>query len=61
MEIDKYISLGDSFINFVGDAKEVIQFIVDTLDGKKKMVLTTKPLPKTPVNLTKKNFKKYLK
>ena len=56
---DKYISLGDRYINIVGDAKEVTRFIDDALDGKMKMTLITKTLPKTPVKLTKKNLKKY--
>ena len=54
--------LGDSYIDIVGGEKEVTQFIDDILNVKTKMVLSTKSLPnKTPVKLTEKNLKKYLK
>ena len=48
MEQDKYISLGDSYIDWVkqGDDTEVTQFIDDVLNGKIKLELFTKPLPK---------------
>ena len=61
MENDKYIYLRDSYIEIEGKKKKVKQFIDDTLDEKKMMELSTKSLPKTPVKLTKKNLKKYLK
>ena len=35
MEKDKYISLGDSYIEIEGDEKEVAHFIDDILNGKK--------------------------
>ena len=53
--------LGDSYKDIEGDAKEVTQFIDDILDGKIKMEITTRSLPKTPVTLTKKNIKKFFK
>ena len=59
METNKYISLGDSYID-IGDEREVAQYIDDISNGKIKVVLSTKPLPKTPVKITK-NLKKYLK
>ena len=61
MENDKCISLSDSHIKIEGDEKEVALFTDDILDGKIKMEISTKSLPKTPVNLTKKNLRKYLK
>ena len=51
MERDKYISLGDSYIEIQGDEKQVAQFNGDILNGKKF------ELSKTPVKLTKKNIK----
>ena len=56
MQNGKYISLGDSYENNEGDAKEVTQFIDDILDGKIQMEITTKSIPKTPVKLTEKNL-----
>ena len=53
----KYISLGDSYIEIEGDEKKVTQFIDGVLNGKKKMEISTEPLPKTPVKITKKNVK----
>ena len=61
METDKYISLGDRYIDIEGDEREVAQYIDDISNGKIKVVLSTKPLPKTPVKITTKNLKKYLK
>ena len=58
---DKYISLADSSIDIEGGPKEVTQFIDVILEGKIKMVITTRSLPKTPVELTKKNLKKTFK
>ena len=60
MEQHKYISLCDSYIELQGNEKDVTQYIDDCLDGKIKMILTTKPLPKTPLNKTKNNLRKYL-
>ena len=61
METDKYISLGDSYIDTEGSEEEVAQFMDDILNGKIKMEMSTESLPQTPVKLTKKNLKKYLK
>ena len=61
MEADKFISLRDSFIEIQGDEKEVTQYIDDISNGKIVMVLSKKSLPKTPVKLTKRNIKIYLK
>ena len=58
MEQDKYISLGDSYIEIQSDETEVIQFINAYLSGKIQTELSIKPLPKTPVKLTKKNLEK---
>ena len=58
METDKHISLGLSYIETEGDAKEFTQFINDILNRKIKTDKSTKPLPKTPVKITKKNLKK---
>ena len=60
MEQDKYISLRDSYIEIEGSEKEVAHFRDDISKGKRMMELCTKPLPKTPVELTKKNLKKFL-
>ena len=60
MEKDKYISLDDCNIEIQGDEKQVAQLNDDNLNGKIKFELSTKPLPKTPVKLTRKNLKKYL-
>ena len=49
MEKDKYISLGDSYLEVQGDEKQVGQFEDDILNGKIKFELSTKSLPKTPV------------
>ena len=57
METDKYIFLGDSYIDIEGGEKEVTQFIDDILNRKTKMESSTEPIPKTPVKLTKKNKK----
>ena len=57
MEKDKYISLGDSYIEIQGDEKEVARFNDDILNGNIKFELSTKSLPKTPVNITKKYLK----
>ena len=43
METDKYISLGDSYIETEGDGKEVTQFIDDILNGKKRTEISAKP------------------
>ena len=61
MENDKYISLRDSYLEIQEDEKEVAVYIDDVSNGKIMMVLSTKPLPRTPVKLTKKNLKKFLK
>ena len=61
MEQDKYISLCDSYIEIQGNEKDVTQYIDDYLDGKIRMILTTKPLLKTPVILTKKKSEKIIK
>ena len=61
MEKDKYISLAESYIEIEGGEKEVTQIIDDILDEKIKIVNTTKSLSKTPVKLTKRNLKEYLK
>ena len=60
MKQDKNISLGNSYIEIEGSEKEVAQFRNDILDGKILMELSTKPIPKTPVELRKKNLKNYL-
>ena len=57
MEQDKYISLGDSYIEIEGDENDVSQFIDDILKGQIKMELSTKSSPKTPVKIPKKNLK----
>ena len=57
METDKFTCLRDSYIETQGDEKEVAQYIIDVLDGKIKMVITTKSSkssPKAPVKLTNK-------
>ena len=59
METEKYISLGDRYIEIEGGEKKITQFIDDILNGKIKTEISTKPLPKTPVKVTKKNLKKY--
>ena len=41
--------------------KKVTQFLDDFLDGKIRMDLSTKSIPKTPVKITKINLKSYLK
>ena len=61
MEDHKYISLRDSYVDVEGDAKEVTQFSKDILIGKINIILSTKSLLKTPVKLTKRNFKKVSK
>ena len=66
MEQDKYISVGDSYIEIEGVGNDVSQFLDDIVNGKITMKLSTKPLPKTPVRktpvkLTKKNLKKKFK
>ena len=61
MEKDKYVYLGDSYIQIKSGEKEVPRFIDGALDGKIKTVLSTKPSPKTLVKLTKKNLKNSLK
>ena len=61
MEKDKYIYLGDSYIKIAGNENQITQFKNDFSIGKIQMVLSTKPLPKPPVKLSKKNLKKYLK
>ena len=61
MEQDKCISLDDSYIETKCDGKEVTHIIDDILNGKLKMEISTRSLAKTPVNLTKKHLKKYLK
>ena len=61
MRKDKFICLGESYIEIDGDEKKVAQLIDDILKGKIKMETSTKSLTKTPVKLTKKNLKKYLK
>ena len=58
MEKDKYISLGDSYIEIQADEEQVAQFKDDILNGKIKIETSTKSLPKTLVKLTKKNLKK---
>ena len=52
--MEKNFFLGDSYKNI----KEIqdIQYIDEILDGKIKMGITTKSLPKSPVKLTKKNL-----
>ena len=57
MENDKNISSRDSNIDIEADGKEVTQIVDDILERKIKMVIFTKPVPKTPVKLTKKNLK----
>ena len=52
MEKNKYNFLGYSYIDI--EEIEDIQFKDNILDGKIKMEITTKSLPKTPVELTKK-------
>ena len=52
MEQDKYISLADSYIEIESVENNVSQFIDDSLNGKTKMELSTKSLPKTPVKIT---------
>ena len=61
MANDKNSSLADNYIEVPGDEKVVAQNIDDILDGKRKMVITTRSLPKTPVKLMKKNLKKNFK
>ena len=61
METDKYISLGDSYIEKEVDEKEVTHFIDAILNGKIKTEISTKPLPETSVKIAKKNLKKKLK
>ena len=61
MENYKYIASGDSYLDIKGGVKEVLLFTYVILNGKLKMLITTKSPPKTPVQLTKKNLKKYLK
>ena len=58
MEQDKFISLCDSCIEIQGNEKDVTQYIDDYLDGKIRVILTTKPLLQTPVKLTKNILKK---
>ena len=53
MENDKYISLLDSYIETNGDGKEVAKSIDNISNGKIKIVISTKSLPKTPVNQRK--------
>ena len=36
MENDKYVSLGDGYIDIDGGAKEVTQLLDGVLDGKKR-------------------------
>ena len=51
-------------MKFQGDEEEVAKYKDDILDGKLKMVITTKSSkssPKTPVISTKKNFEYFLK
>ena len=38
MEKDKYISLGESYVDSKGGVKEVTQFTDDVLDGEKKHI-----------------------
>ena len=59
METDKCNSSCDSYTEIQGNEKEVAKFTDDILDGKLKMVISTKPVPKTPVKLTKKNLKTF--
>ena len=58
METDKYISLGDSYIETEGDEKEVTHFIDALLNGKIKTEISKKPLPRNSVKIAKKNLKK---
>ena len=60
METDNYIYLGDSYIEFQCDEKEVAQYKDDILNGKIKIVISNK-FPKNPVKLTKRKLKKHLK
>ena len=63
MEQDKYIHLRDSYIEIQGDENQIAQFEEDMLREKITFELIKKPLPlpKPPVNLLKKNLKKFLK
>ena len=63
MENDKYNFLRVIYIEIQGDKEEVPQHRDDILDGKRKMVITTKESessPTTPVKLTEENLKKFL-
>ena len=44
MEPERYVSLGDSYIQIEGVEKEGLQFLVDFLNGKKEGNIT-KSLP----------------
>ena len=57
MEKNKYISLGDNYLEIQGSEEEVAEFIDAIQDGEVEFVLSTKnPF----VKLTKNNLKKYI-
>ena len=61
IEIDKYISLGDSYKEKEGDEKGVTQFIDDILNERIKMKISTKPIPKNSCKINEKESGKIFK
>ena len=58
MEHDKYISLGDSYIEIQSNEKELLQFIDEISKGKIILVLSTKSLPEITVKVNEKESEK---
>ena len=58
METDKYISLGESYLEKEGNEKGVIQLIDEVLNEKIKMKISTKPLPKNSCKINEKESEK---